>query len=174
MLSQHYKNWLLIEDARRCKRCEEMHGQIYEINEILHPEPPLHEKCRCYIALMKAMSAGKATTKGKNGADFWIMTFHQLPPHYITRDEAKALGWRAKRGNLQSAAPGKMITMGEYYNDDGHLPTAVGRKWYEADINYSGGFRNQERIVYSNDGLVFVTYDHYRTFIEVIPEEEAR
>ena len=55
MLSQHYKNWLSIEDARRCKRCEEMHGQIYEINEIPHPEPPLHEKCRCYIAVMKAI-----------------------------------------------------------------------------------------------------------------------
>ena len=44
MLSQHYKNWLSIEDARRCKRCEEMHGQIYEIEEVPIPEPPLHEK----------------------------------------------------------------------------------------------------------------------------------
>jgi len=39
--------------------------------------------------------------------------------------------------------------------------------WYEADINYTGGARNRERVVYSNDGLVFVTYDHYHTFYEV-------
>ncbi len=174
MLSQHYKNWLSIEDARRCICCEKMHGQIYEIDEIPNPAPPLHEKCRCLITRMQAMYAGTATDKRKNGADWWLMNYHQLPPYYVSRGEAKGLGWRAKRGNLQSAAPGKMITMGEYYNDDGHLPTAVGRKWYEADINYSGGFRNQERIVYSNDGLVFATYDHYRTFIEIIPEDEAK
>lgn len=63
-----------------------------------------------------------------------------------------------------------MVTQGEYFNDDGHLPMAAGRRWFEADINYIGGFRNMQRIVYSNDGLVFVTYDHYHTFIEVIPE----
>lgn len=49
-----------------------------------------------------------------------------------------------------------------------HLPAAAGRIWYEADINYDGGFRGTDRILYSNDGLIFVTYDHYRTFIEII------
>ena len=170
MQSQNYKNWLLIEDARRCKRCAEMHGQIYEISAIPDPEPPLHDKCRCYIAVMKAIYAGEATSKGKNGADWWILKYRQLPPYYITREEAKSLGWKPKRGNLQSVAPGKMVTQDEYFNDDGHLPMAAGRRWFEADINYIGGFRNMQRIVYSNDGLVFVTYDHYHTFIEVILE----
>ena len=55
-----------------------------------------------------------------------------------------------------------------YDNDNGHLPDAPGRIWYEADINYFGGKRTKERIVYSNDGLIFVTYDHYYTFIEII------
>ena len=45
-------------------------------------------------------------------------------------------------------------------------------EWKEADINYERGFRNQQRIVYSNDGLAFVTYDHYRTFVEIVLEEE--
>lgn len=170
MQSQHYKNWLSIEDARRCKRCAEKHGQIYEIGTNPDPEPPLHDNCRCYIAIMKAIYAGEATSKGKNGADWWILKYCQLPPYYITREEAKSLGWKPKRGNLQSVAPGKMVTQGEYFNDDGHLPMAAGRRWFEADINYIGGFRNMQRIVYSNDGLVFVTYDHYHTFIEVIPE----
>ena len=62
---------------------------------------------------------------------------------------------------------GKMATMGEYLNKNGHLPQTPGRVWYEADINYYSGKRNGHRIVWSSDGLIFVTYDHYRTFIEV-------
>ena len=54
-----------------------------------------------------------------------------------------------------------------YENRNGKLPTENGRIWYEADINYSSGFRNTERILYSNDGLIFVTYDHYKTFYEI-------
>ena len=68
-----------------------------------------------------------------------------------------------------------MLTKGRYWNDNGHLPIADGREWYEADINYISGRRNDERIIYSNDGLIFITRDHYNTFIEVIqqnaPEE---
>jgi len=63
-----------------------------------------------------------------------------------------------------------MIAEGEYRNDDGHLPSVPGREWYEADINYTTGKRNKQRIVWSNDGLVFVTYDHYETFYEIIGE----
>ena len=172
VVSQHYKHWLSTEDERRCVDCENMHGKIYEIDEIPDPEPPLHERCRCCIVPMKAIIAGQATAKGTIGADWWLMEFHKLPPDYITRDEAKMLGWRSKRGNLHSVAPGKMLAMGDYNNDDGHLPSKAGRQWYEADINYDRGFRNRQRIVYSNDGLVFVTYDHYRTFFEIIPVEE--
>lgn len=50
---------------------------------------------------------------------------------------------------------------------DIHLPTAPNRIWYEADINYEFGYRVTERILFSNDGLIFVTYDHYATFIEI-------
>ena len=61
-----------------------------------------------------------------------------------------------------------MLTKGIYRNDDGHLPTAEGRVWTEADINFVSGQRNAERILFSNDGLIFVTRDHYMTFIEII------
>lgn len=64
--------------------------------------------------------------------------------------------------------PDTMITMGEYLNEDNHLPDAPGRIWYEADINYYEGRRNRHRILWSNDGLIFVTYDHYETFYEVV------
>lgn len=59
-----------------------------------------------------------------------------------------------------------------YYNRNGHLPSAAGRTWYEADIDYTRGYRNSSRILFSNDGLIFVTYDHYGTFCEIILKEK--
>lgn len=53
-------------------------------------------------------------------------------------------------------------------NNAEKLPSAQGGVWYEADINYAGGKRNRERVVYSNDGLIFATYDHYHTFYEIL------
>lgn len=62
-----------------------------------------------------------------------------------------------------------MIIGGDIYrNRSGHLPQADGRIWYEADINYTGGYRSRHRMLYSNDGFVFVTYDHYETFVEIV------
>ena len=171
MLSQHYRHWLSAEDDRRCIDCENMHGKIYAIDEIPNPEPPLHEHCRCSISPMQAVIAGTATRDKRNGLDWWIIQLGALPPYYISDDDAYALGWRPKRGNLHEIAPGKMLTMGEYRNRNGHLPSAPGRKWYEADINYQSGFRNDQRIVFSDDGMVFATYDHYGTFVEIMIEE---
>ena len=168
MLSHHYKHWLSTEDDRRCFDCENMHGKIYEIDEIPNPEPPLHEHCRCSISPMQAVIAGTATRDKRNGLDWWIIQLGALPPYYISDDDAYALGWKPKRGNLHEVAPGKMLTRGIYKNRDGHLPTADGRIWFEADINYVSGRRNTERILFSNDGLIFVTYDHYASFIEIV------
>ena len=64
-----------------------------------------------------------------------------------------------------------MIFGGIYQNRNHHLPEANGRIWYEADINYKGGYRNKQRLLFSNAGLIFVTYDHYETFAEIIGEE---
>ena len=68
---------------------------------------------------------------------------------------------------LEKYAPGMMVYGGIYENENNHLPSAPGRVWYEADINYYEGQRNRHRIVWSNDGLIFVTYDHYHTFYEI-------
>lgn len=54
------------------------------------------------------------------------------------------------------------------YNGGKNMPHKDGRVWYEADINYKTGKRNTQRIVWSNDGLIFVTYDHYDTFYEIV------
>ena len=61
-----------------------------------------------------------------------------------------------------------MITKGIYKNKYKHLPDELGRIWYEADINYYEGKCNRHRLLWSNDGLTFVTYDHYETFYEII------
>ena len=94
--------------------------------------------------------------------------YDMLPEYYMTKEDAKQLGWRAIQGNLADVAPGMMIGGDVYQNRNGHLPSAEGRIWYEADINYTAGFRTRHRILYSNDGLVFVTYDHYETFQEIV------
>lgn len=61
-----------------------------------------------------------------------------------------------------------MVTTGVYNNLNQHLPQIPGRIWYEADINYKSGRRNRHRLLWSNDGLIFVTYNHYETFLEII------
>lgn len=91
----------------------------------------------------------------------------KLPSNFITKAEAKILGWTPKFGNLSKVAPGKSIG-GDIFKDlKGLLPDAKGRIWYEADINYLGGFRGSERLIYSNDGLIYKTNDHYRTVIQI-------
>ena len=123
--------------------------------------------CRCAILPADAIKSGEATKQKRNGIDYQVKQHGEIPSYYITGETAKKLGWKPKKGNLSSVAPGKMVFGDIYHNKNGKLPSAPGRVWYEADINYSGGFRNDERVLFSNDGLMFVTYDHYYTFIEI-------
>ena len=89
----------------------------------------------------------------------------------ITKKEARALGWDSSQGNLSEAAPCKSIG-GDYFgNYEGRLPEADGREYHECDINSTGGYRGAERIVFSNDGLIYYTGDHYETFELLYGEE---
>ena len=90
----------------------------------------------------------------------------ELPDYYITKSEAKSMGWVPSKGNLCEVAPGKAIGGDIWTNRQKSLPTKSGRKYFEADLNYNCGNRNADRVVFSNDGLVFVTFDHYRSFEE--------
>ena len=98
-------------------------------------QPPVHPNCRCIMVRLKALSPGKATNKGIEGADWFIKYHGILPNYYITKEKAKALGWVKIKGNLSKVAPDKMLYGGRYY-DDRKLPYKPGRIWYEADINY--------------------------------------
>ena len=168
MQSKNYKHWISIPDNRRCKPCKDNHGKIFHRDDVPQTDHRLHERCRCIIVWMQAIMAGNATKEGKGGADWWLKHYDELPEYYITEDEAESLGWNAKKGNLHIVAPDKMLAKGEYKNKNEHLPVEYGRIWYEADINYTSGYRKETRIVYSNDGLIFVTYDHYTTFVETV------
>ena len=168
MKSNKYKNWLSVLDLKTCLLCRAQHGRVYLAEETIAPEPPLHIRCRCTIEWLTALYTGTATSKGENGADWWLKWVGRLPDYYITSAEAEKHGYIPTLGNLSRVAPGKMLTKGPYANKNGHLPSAPGRLWYEADINYTGSYRGGERILFSNDGLIFVTYDHYQTFQVIV------
>ena len=166
--SSKYKNWVAHLDLKTCLECRNHHGKIWLINERPDKEPPLHFNCRCSILKMKTIKSGTATINGIDGADWTLKYESKLPDYYLTSAEAKANGWEPKLANLSIACTDKMIFGGKYKNRNSHLPCKNGRIWYEADINYRFGYRNNQRVVYSNDGLIFVTYDHYKTFFEIV------
>ena len=103
----------------------------------------------------------------------YLNAYDRLPENFITKDEAKALGWDSTLGNLNEVAPGKSIGGDRFGNYEGLLPEKEGRIYYECDINYNGGFRGRERLVWSNDGLIYYSGDHYESFTLLYGTEEA-
>lgn len=101
----------------------------------------------------------------------YIDEYGKLPPNFITKTEATELGWESSKGNLWDVAEGMSIGGDRFGNREGLLPSKSGRLYYECDINYKGGYRGAERIVFSNDGLIFYTDDHYETFVQLYGED---
>ncbi|WML33433.1 ribonuclease domain-containing protein [Clostridium sp. OS1-26] len=87
----------------------------------------------------------------------------RLPDNFITKEQAAKLGWTPGK-DLDQVAPGKSIGGDIFTNAEKSLPDAPKRVWRECDINYNGGKRGADRILYSNDGLIYSTSDHYKTF----------
>ena len=114
-------------------------------------------------------AAETAITDPQEIADY-IFAHGELPPNFITKKEAQALGWRG--GDLYAYAPGKSIGGSVFANYEKKLPKVKGRVYRECDANYTGGKRGDDRIVYSNDGHVWFTSDHYETFIELFPSNQ--
>jgi len=94
----------------------------------------------------------------------YLHAFEELPPNYITKDEAQDWGWDSREGNLWEVAYGYSIGGDRFGNREGLLPKAQGRQYYECDVNFDGGYRGGERLVFSNDGLIYYTADHYENF----------
>ncbi len=100
----------------------------------------------------------------KEEVALYIHLYNHLPSNYITKNEAKEFGWVSSEGNLNKVAPGKSIGGDKFGNREGLLPDKKGRVYYECDIDYVKGSRNGKRIVFSNDGLIYYTEDHYETY----------
>ena len=99
----------------------------------------------------------------KEDVALYIHLYGKLPDNFITKDEARALGWEG--GGLEDYAPGKCIGGDRFGNYEGLLPDATGRTWTECDISTLGkDSRGAKRIVFSNDGLIYYTNDHYESF----------
>ncbi|MBQ1411465.1 MAG: ribonuclease [Oscillospiraceae bacterium] len=106
----------------------------------------------------------------KEEVALYIHSFGHLPSNYITKKEAEKLGWPG--GELEPYAPGKCIGGSRFGNYEGLLPDAEGRSWTECDIDTLGAkSRGAKRIVFSNDGLIYYTGDHYEHFELLYGEE---
>lgn len=100
----------------------------------------------------------------KDDVALYIHTYGKLPVNYITKAQAQEMGWDPEKGNLSDVLPGMCIGGSVFGNYEGNLPRASTRRYFECDIDYDGGYRGPKRLIYSNDGLVFYTEDHYKTF----------
>jgi len=97
-----------------------------------------------------------------------LRTSGHLPPNYVSKRRAERLGWRPG-GDLCRVAPGDAIGGDRFRDRARGLPEAAGRRWREADLDEHCGRRGTHRLIWSDDGLYFVTVDHYRTFVPVPP-----
>lgn len=106
----------------------------------------------------------------KEDVALYLHTYGHLPDNFITKKEAQALGWEG--GSLEPYAPGMCIGGSSFGNFEGLLPEADGRSYQECDIDTLGAdSRGAKRLVYSNDGLIYYTDDHYESFTLLYGEE---
>ena len=92
----------------------------------------------------------------------YVKANKQLPDYYLTKSEARNQGWIASKGNLCDVLPGRAIGGDKFSNREKTLPK--GEQYFEADVNYNCGNRNADRIVFTKNGDVYLTKDHYRSF----------
>jgi ribonuclease T1 len=146
---------------------------------------PLRALLRCFVIVLVAIAA-VSTATAADGADLrrfalemrlrdvagFVATIDELratqrlPARYITKEAAERLGWRPGQ-DLCRVAPGRVIGGDRFLNAERRLPAKEGRRYREADLDPVCGRRGPQRLVFSDDGLQFVTVDHYRTFVRV-------
>ncbi len=160
----------LFEDQRPDSSISIASSSSQAIEEGIQETSPQNETQEsAEIVTSNSVTEGQSySTKDEVAA--YIHMFNELPPNYLTKDEAEALGWDNSEGNLWEVTDGMSIGGDVFGNREGLLPKTSGRTYYEADIDYDGGYRGAERIVYSNDGLIFYTDDHYESFEQLYGE----
>jgi hypothetical protein len=122
------------------------------------------------VVQASSVSSGQAGSIDKDGTytskeevAAYIKEYGELPSNYITKEEARSHGWSG--GSLEGSVSGMSIGGDRFGNYEGLLPKKDGRTYTECDIDTLGASsRGSKRIVFSNDGLIFYTEDHYKTF----------
>lgn len=110
------------------------------------------------------------TYDSKDEVALYIHTYNHLPSNYMTKKEAKALGWTG--GSLEDYAPGMCIGGDRFGNYEGVLPDKKGVTYTECDIDTLGkSKRGAKRIIFSNKGCIYYTEDHYESFELLYGEE---
>ncbi len=145
-----------------CADCPARHLKIYQVGSEV--KLPAHPYCDCKYNEVDEQNAGTISNKGVVAPDVYLKAYGKLPDYYITKEEARSLGWSEGK-NLAHFAPGKMIGGDIFKNKDGILPEKEGRIWYECDVGYVSLKRNKKRLYYSNDGLMFYTTVHDETSV---------
>lgn len=144
----------------------------YVDSELFMEETPNEETPNAQSTIQQEIKEEEAYSSKEEVAAY-LCRYDELPSNYLTKSEAGELGWDHSQGNLWDVTDEMSIGGDRFGNREGLLPTKKGRVYYEADVNYQGGYRNAERIVFSNDGLIFYTDDHYDSFEQLYTKEDA-
>ena len=135
-----------------------------ETESVISSETPDKSSADTVQASGDAAIDEDGTYTSKDEVALYIHTYGKLPSNYITKQEAEDLGWDSSKGNLWDVAPGKSIGGDRFGNYEGLLPDG---KYKECDVNYDGGYRDAERLIYGEDGSVYYTNDHYKSFTQL-------
>ncbi len=104
----------------------------------------------------------------KDDVALYIHIFGHLPDNFVSKEEARAAGWSG--GSLEEYFPDCCIGGDRFGNYEGLLP--YGHIYTECDIDTLGASsRGAKRIVFSDDGLIYYTDDHYDSFTLLYGEE---
>ena len=137
-------------------------GLDVDIPDAAEPAPP-SQSAQETVDRSTELLAPDGSFTTKEDVALYIHTYGCLPPNFITKEEARDLGWEG--GGLDDYAYGMCIGGDRFGNYEGLLPDAEGRKWTECDIDtMHKNSRGAKRIVFSNDGLIYYTDDHYDSF----------
>lgn len=151
-----------VQETLQPEQSEEAEKAPEELTEA-QPEAPPAEESEAPLP-----ENGSYTTA--EDVALYIHLYGHLPDNFITKKEAQALGWEG--GGLERYAPGKCIGGNRFGNYEGLLPEKDGRTYTECDIDTLGASsRGAKRIVFSNDGLIYYTEDHYESFTLLYGEE---
>ena len=152
---------------------------VQEISEIIASEIRIDTTGSLPVAEETQATVSEADTIDEFGTyssmedvSLYILTYGRLPENFITKNDARDLGWEG--GSLEPYAPGKSIGGDRFGNYEGLLPEAPGRTYTECDIDTCGASsRGAKRLVFSNDGLIYYTEDHYESFTLIYGDESS-